>query len=54
MFRSEQFVNMIIGVYLLIGRHWVSIADNFELFKMPIISLVIYHVLHERVFQSIC
>jgi hypothetical protein len=41
MFRSEQFVNMIIGVYLLIGRYWVSIADNFELFKMPI---TIYHV----------
>ncbi len=44
MFRSEQFVNMVIGVYLFIGRHWMSIADNFELFKMPIISLVIYHV----------
>ncbi len=45
MFRSEQFVIMVIGVYLLIDRHWVSIADNFELFKTPIISLVIYHVL---------
>ncbi len=51
MFRSEQFVNMVIGIYLLIDRHWVSIADNFELFKMPIISLI---VLHERVFESIC
>ncbi len=44
MFRSEQFVNMVIGVYLLIDRRWVSIADSFELVKMPIINLVIYHV----------